>query len=174
MQMYLVFHKNFAEEIKLLGEKPNKEEIKEKLALSITTTNSVNRRRSTMSSATDNSSMYSQQQQQQQQQFFDDRNTSPNHSRQNTISSHSQTPGVGGVPILPALPVMSPISHAFSIRTPVAENPSGLPSMSAYHSTAAFENATMSRAESLSRSLKMTLRKKARKKSQSAGSGQYD
>jgi hypothetical protein len=137
--------------------------MKEKLALSITT-NSVNRRRSTMSSATDNSSMYNQQ-------HLEERTTSPSHSRQNTISSHhSQTPGIGGVPVLPALPVMSPISRAFSIRTPVTENSPGLPPIAAFHSNAAFESATMSRAESLSRSLKMTLRKKSRKKSQSAGS----
>lgn len=75
-------------------------------------------------------------------------------SRQN-----SQTPGIGGVPVLPQLPIMSPISRAFSIRTPVTENSPGFPAQ-------AFEHATMSRAESLSRTLKMSLRsKKSRKKS---------
>ena len=41
-------------------------------------------------------------------------------SRQN--STLSQTPGIGSVPILPALPLLSPISRAFSIRSSVAES----------------------------------------------------
>lgn len=76
-------------------------------------------------------------------------------------STISQTPGIGGVPVLPQLPVMSPISRAFSIRTPVTESMPNSP-----HSPTAFEHATMSRAESISRTLKMSLRsKKLRKKS---------
>jgi hypothetical protein len=92
--------------------------------------------------------------------------------RQNSVIQ--QTPGIGGIPVLPALPVMSPISRAFSIRTPVTENSTpGLLPLTPSSSNNAFENATMSRAESLSRTLKMSLRsKKSRKKSQSAGSQQ--
>jgi len=67
---------------------------------------------------------------------------------------------------------MSPISRAFSIRTPVTENSPGLSVSGLTNSNnTAFENATMSRAESLSRTLKMSLRKKSRKKSQNTGSG---
>ncbi|KAL7336216.1 Deoxycytidine kinase 1 [Mucor circinelloides] len=156
------FNKNFAEEIKSLKAKSIKEEIKEAPSLSISTNNSLNRRRSTLSSSTtaENNSVYSHQQQ-----VDDIKLTSPSLSRQNTTT---QTPGVGGVPVLPTLPVMSPISRAFSIRTPVTESSPGL-SASALTNNTAFENATMSRAESLSRTLKMSLRKKSRKKSQNTG-----
>lgn len=158
---YIVFQKNFADEIKSLKAKSIKEEIKEHPSLSISTNNSINRRRSTLSSSTtaDTNSIYSHQQ------LEDVKTMSPNLSRQNTAT---QTPGVGGVPVLPTLPVMSPISRAFSIRTPVTENTPGLSATSALSISPAFENATMSRAESLSRTLKMSLRKKSRKKSQNS------
>ncbi|KAI7867741.1 dedicator of cytokinesis-domain-containing protein [Spinellus fusiger] len=55
-------------------------------------------------------------------------------------------------------PLMSPVSRAFSIRSPVPEH---------VLMRTAVENTSISRAESISRSLKMTLRKKSRKKSQS-------
>lgn len=156
-----VFNKNFAEEIKSLKAKSIKEEIKEAPSLSISTNNSLHRRRSTLSSSTttENNSVYSHTQ------ADDAKLTSPTIlSRQST---NTQTPGVGGIPVLPTLPVMSPISRAFSIRTPVTENSPGLSAATlANNNTTAFENATMSRAESLSRTLKMSLRKKSRKKSQ--------
>ncbi|KAI8877414.1 hypothetical protein K501DRAFT_260410 [Backusella circina FSU 941] len=66
------------------------------------------------------------------------------------------------IPTLPALPLMSPISRAFSIPTPVGEFP-GAP----LTPTSSFDHATMSRAESISRTLKMSLRKKSRKRSTS-------
>lgn len=115
----------------------------ESAPLSITTSSTISRRRSTISSCTTDAGI-----------------EDSIKSRQG--STISQTPGIGGVPVLPQLPVMSPISRAFSIRTPVSENsPSLLP-----HSPTAFEHATMSRAESISRTLKMSLRsKKSRKKS---------
>ncbi|KAG1094700.1 hypothetical protein G6F42_018707 [Rhizopus arrhizus] len=158
------FNKNFAEEIKSLKAKSIREEIKEAPSLSISTNNSLNRRRSTLSSSTttENNSVYSHQQQ-----VDDTKLTSPSLSRQNTTT---QTPGVGGVPVLPTLPVMSPISRAFSIRTPVTESSPGLSASALTNNNTAFENATMSRAESLSRTLKMSLRKKSRKKSQNTGS----
>ncbi|KAK4511533.1 uncharacterized protein ATC70_012748 [Mucor velutinosus] len=159
------FNKNFAEEIKSLKAKSIKEEIKEAPSLSISTNNSLNRRRSTLSSSTttENNSVYSHPP------VDDAKLISPSLSRQNT---NTQTPGVGGVPVLPTLPVMSPISRAFSIRTPVTENSPGLSVSGLTNSNnTAFENATMSRAESLSRTLKMSLRKKSRKKSQNTGSG---
>lgn len=114
------------------------------------------------STTTENNSVYSHQQQ-----VDDIKLTSPSLSRQNTTT---QTPGVGGVPVLPTLPVMSPISRAFSIRTPVTESSPGLSASALTNNNTAFENATMSRAESLSRTLKMSLRKKSRKKSQNTGS----
>ncbi|KAI8393718.1 uncharacterized protein BYT42DRAFT_609489 [Radiomyces spectabilis] len=55
---------------------------------------------------------------------------------------------------------MSPISRAFSICTPVTETPPPFDDP--------VEHGTMSRAESISRSLKMSLRKKSRKRSISA------
>ncbi|KAG1406694.1 hypothetical protein G6F60_002733 [Rhizopus arrhizus] len=67
-------------------------------------------------------------------------------------------------------PIPSPISRAFSIRTSIAEGSPGYTS-SPFH-TFAFENASVSRAESLSRTLKMSLRKKSRKKSPSITSVQ--
>ncbi|KAG2199372.1 hypothetical protein INT47_001554 [Mucor saturninus] len=136
------FHKNFAEEIKTIKEQTQQEAV-EQVPLSITTTGStVSRRRSTISSCTTEVGM-----------------EDSIKSRQS--STISQTPGIGGVPVLPQLPVMSPISRAFSIRTPVTDSMPGSP-----HSPTAFEHATMSRAESISRTLKMSLRsKKLRKKS---------
>lgn len=114
----------------------------ESAPLSITTTSTVIRRRSTISSCTTEIGMDDQ-------------------IKARQSSTISQTPGIGGVPVLPQLPIMSPISRAFSIRTPVTENSPGLPL-----SPTAFEHATMSRAESISRTLKMSLRsKKSRKKS---------
>ncbi|KAI8636114.1 hypothetical protein BD408DRAFT_487106 [Parasitella parasitica] len=150
------FQKNFAEEIKSLQAKSIKEEIKENPSLSISTTNSLIRRRSTLSSSmsTENNSIYSHQQ------MDDSKIQSPSLSRQNT---NTQTPGIGGVPVLPVLPIMSPISRAFSIR-PVTEGSPGLSSTNAF-SNSAIENAATSRAESLSRTLKISLRKKSRKKS---------
>jgi hypothetical protein len=158
---FLVFHKNFADEIKSLKEKNEQEAATtEQAPLSITTSSIISRRRSTLSGSTttENSSILHQQ------------NDEPNIKSIGRQNSTVQTPGLGGIPVLPALPVMSPISRAFSIRTPVTENSPGLPSSSSYPNSA-FDNATMSRAESLSRTLKMSLRsKKSRKKSQSAGS----
>lgn len=163
----IVFHKNFADEIRSLKEKSEQEA---EPPLSITTSSIISRRRSTLSSnatAENNSILLHQQ------------SDEPNIKSIGRQNSTIQTPGVGGIPVLPALPVMSPISRAFSIRTPVTENtpgaglslPSTATSSSFSNSAAAFENATMSRAESLSRTLKMSLRsKKSRKKSQSAGS----
>ncbi|CEP18425.1 hypothetical protein [Parasitella parasitica] len=144
------FQKNFAEEIKSLQAKSIKEEIRENPSLSISTTNSLIRRRSTLSSSntTDNLSIYSHQQ-------MDDSKLlhSPTLSRQNT---NTQMPGIGGVPLLPALPLMSPISRAFSIR-PVTDGSPGY-STSTSSNNSAFENATTSRAEGLSRTLKISLR----------------
>ncbi|KAF7726957.1 hypothetical protein EC973_008152 [Apophysomyces ossiformis] len=72
----------------------------------------------------------------------------PNLLRQDSIM---QLPPIGT-----ASP-MSPVSRAFSIRSPVTEQSL---------MRAAVENTSMSRAESISRSLKMSLGKKSRKKSQ--------
>lgn len=138
--MCIVFLKNFADEIKSIKEKIDQEALQIEQPTNIATNNMISRRRSTISSSTTENGM-----------------EDLIKSRQN--STLSQTPGIGGVPILPQLPVMSPISRAFSIRTPVSENSPGFPPQS-------FEHATMSRAESLSRTLKMSLRsKKSRKKS---------
>ncbi|OBZ90658.1 Dedicator of cytokinesis protein 3 [Choanephora cucurbitarum] len=163
------FHKNFAEEIKFIKENHLKQEQqKDKQLLSIVT-QSNNRRRSTLSSnATENSSTHSHQHALQQQPLEDMKPMSLASSRQGSTSLAStiQAPGRVNTPALPQIPTMSPISRAFSISTPVAD-PLSLSGSNAYHSTA-FENATMSRAESLSRTLKMSLKKKSRKKSQSS------
>ncbi|KAI9249334.1 hypothetical protein EDC94DRAFT_652456 [Helicostylum pulchrum] len=135
------FHKNFADEIKSIKEKTDQEALQTEQPTNMATNNMISRRRSTISSSTTENGM-----------------EDLIKSRQS--STLSQTPGIGGVPILPQLPVMSPISRAFSIRTPVSENSPGFPPPQS------FEHATMSRAESLSRTLKMSLRsKKSRKKS---------
>ncbi|CAO3653315.1 unnamed protein product [Mucor hiemalis] len=148
------FHKNFADEIKSIKERSEQEAqaAADHPPLHIATSSILSRRRSTLSSTTDNNS---------------GNHSDEMHSLKSRQTSISQTPGIGGVPILPALPLLSPISRAFSIRSSITESTSGLSSASA------FENATMSRAESISRTLKMSLRsKKSRKKSQSAGSSQ--
>lgn len=148
------FQKNFADEIKSIKEK-NEQEAQaaaDHAPLHMATSSILSRRRSTLSSTTDNTSGI---------------HAEEMHSLKSRQASISQTPGIGGVPILPALPLLSPISRAFSIRSSITESTSGLSTASA------FENATMSRAESISRTLKMSLRsKKSRKKSQSAGSSQ--
>ncbi|ORE11414.1 hypothetical protein BCV72DRAFT_219946 [Rhizopus microsporus var. microsporus] len=91
---------------------------------------------------------------------YSDHDISPTLSRQNTAAS---------IASLPAIPALSPVSRAFSIKNSVIEGSPGNPTP--FHSYA-FENASMSRAESLSRTLKMSLRKKSRKKSPSIASVQ--
>ncbi|CAO3686244.1 unnamed protein product [Rhizopus stolonifer] len=81
--------------------------------------------------------------------------------RQNSYSLGASSP--------PAPPFMSSVSRAFSIRGSVVEDSPGYSPISPFH-TFTFENASMSRAESLSRTLKMSLRKKPRKKSPSIAS----
>ncbi|KAG1146695.1 hypothetical protein G6F37_005363 [Rhizopus arrhizus] len=133
------FHKNFAEEIKELKEK----KAQEKAAASKSNASESHNRSTIHSDSThDLSSIQSLSRQ-------------DNHS-----ASLSNTP---------ALPVISPVSRAFSIRGSVVEDSPGYSPMSPFH-TFAFENASMSRAESLSRTLKMSLRKKSRKKSPSIAS----
>ncbi|KAG0179041.1 hypothetical protein DFQ29_002688 [Apophysomyces sp. BC1021] len=61
------------------------------------------------------------------------------------------------LPSIPTILPMSPVSRAFSIRSPVTEQ---------HLIRSAVENTSISRAESISRSLKLSLRKKSRKKSQ--------
>ncbi|KAI8364106.1 hypothetical protein BD560DRAFT_436932 [Blakeslea trispora] len=165
------FHKNFAEEIKFVKERSSKQQDqqKEKPMLSIVT-QSNNRRRSTLSSnTTESSSVYGHQQAMQHPQPSEDmKPASLVATRQGSTSLASalSTPGLPNAPSLPQIPSMSPISRAFSIRTPVTDPTS--PSVPTFYQSTAFENATMSRAESLSRTLKMSLKKKSRKKSQSS------
>ncbi|KAG1046970.1 hypothetical protein G6F55_010726 [Rhizopus delemar] len=133
------FHKNFAEEIKELKEKRAQEKA---AASKSNATESHNRSTIHSDNTHDLPSIQSL-------------------SRQDNHSASLSNP--------PALPVISPVSRAFSIRGSVVEDSPGYSPMSPFH-TFAFENASMSRAESLSRTLKMSLRKKSRKKSPSIAS----
>ncbi|KAI8980817.1 hypothetical protein BDB01DRAFT_851559 [Pilobolus umbonatus] len=142
------FHKNFAEEIRQLKER-GIEDRNMKERTSIATYSSV-----TLSSSHRQSILTNDSQ-------FDDKSIL---SRHNTL-----TLPAGNSPILPNLPTMSPISRAFSIKTPTAEN-ANVQNIPTFLSNNTFESASMSRAESFSRTLKISLRKKSRKKSQSAGS----
>ncbi|KAI9478709.1 MAG: hypothetical protein EXX96DRAFT_571922 [Benjaminiella poitrasii] len=154
------FYKNFADEIKVIKEKNAKEE-RTNAASSVTT----DRRRSTLSSITTDSMHYSQQPRP----SYDDISIKANSHQQNIGSLINNT----NAPVLPAIPVMSPISRAFSIRTPTLENIPLTPSSTPFQNSnqTAFENATLSRAENLSRTLKMSLRKKSRRKTRSNGGG---
>ncbi|KAI9279137.1 hypothetical protein BY458DRAFT_471271 [Sporodiniella umbellata] len=73
---------------------------------------------------------------------------------------NSQSFGISSPPILP---FGSSVSRAFSIRGSVVEGSPGHSPNSPFH-TFAFENASTSRAESFSHTLKMSLRKKSRRK----------
>ncbi|CAO3663881.1 unnamed protein product [Rhizopus stolonifer] len=82
--------------------------------------------------------------------------------RQNSYTANLSTPT--------SHPANSPVSRAFSIKSSAVEGSPGYSPLP-FH-TFAFENASVSRAESLSRTLKMSLRKKNRKKSPSLTSVQ--
>ncbi len=137
---FIVFHKNFVEEIKQLKERRAQEKAASSKSNSLTSQN-----RSTLYSDST--------------QDFSSLSSLP---RQNSYAASLSSSYNHPIP--------SPISRAFSIRTSIAEGSPGYTS-SPFH-TFAFENASVSRAESLSRTLKMSLRKKSRKKSPSITSVQ--